>query len=87
MSDKVLKFHAKWCGPCQALNMALLDEDVGVEIEGVDVDSSPELAVKYRVRGVPTLIYLRDDQEIGRKVGGGTLQEVKTWIDLTKEGI
>ena len=87
MSDKVLKFQAKWCGPCQALKMAMAGEDVGVEVEDVDIDSSPELAVKYRVRGVPTLIYLRDDQEIGRKVGGGSLQEVKTWIDLTKEGV
>jgi thioredoxin 1 len=87
MTDKVLKFQAAWCGPCQALKMAMAGEDVGVEVEDVDVDSNPELAVKYRVRGVPTLIYLRDDQEIGRKVGGGTLQEVKTWVDLTKEGV
>lgn len=86
MADKILKFQASWCGPCQQLAMTLKGEDLGVEVEDVDIDKFPEVAVKYHVRSVPTLVYLRSEREIGRKIGGGSLQEVKDWLSLTSEG-
>lgn len=87
MIDKILKFQATWCGPCQALKMAMAGEDVGIPVEDIDIDKTPELAAKYRVRGVPTLIRVRGDQEVARKVGASSLQEVKDWVSETNSGL
>jgi len=80
MSDRILKFSATWCGPCGALTKALHNVDVGVPIEEVDVDEQTELAVRYGIRGVPTLVFLRGEQEIDRKRGAITSDAVKKWV-------
>lgn len=83
MTDKILKFQATWCGPCQALKMAMHGEDLGIPVEDIDIDKNPEIAAKYRVRGVPTLVRVRGNDEIARKVGASSLKEVKDWISIT----
>lgn len=82
--DKVLKFQASWCGPCKALSMTLLNEDIGVPVEEVDVDSNREMAIQYGVRGVPTMVYVRDDQEVARFTGVKPLDEIRKWVDNYK---
>ena len=68
---KVLKFEASWCGPCKALSK-VLEGAAGkytTEIQVVDIDVDPELAKQYGVRGVPTMVKVDGDKEVGRKVG------------------
>ncbi len=80
----LLDFYATWCGPCKALAPtleALEGEfaDRGVRIAKVDVDESPELAARFSVTGVPTLIVLKDGREVRRHVGAapaGVLREL-----------
>ena len=66
-------FSATWCPPCRALEPIL--EAVASELQGklrvgkLDIDSAPELAARYGVRGAPTVILFRDGQEAGRKLG------------------
>jgi thioredoxin len=69
----LLDFTAAWCGPCRALSpilAALQAEYAGkVRIAAVDVDDSPELAQRFGVRSMPTVVVWRDGREVGRVVG------------------
>ena len=67
MRAKILKFEKKDCNPC-ALVSDLLDKS-GVQYEKVNPFNNPELAMKYKVRSVPTVILVEQDQEIRRTVG------------------
>lgn len=69
---EVKKFEATWCGPCKALkpifeNVASKYNDVNFSC--VDVDEQFELAAKYSVRSVPTVIIEKDGKEVQRFSG------------------
>lgn len=72
---KLLKFYADWCGPCKMLSRVVEDakadiNSLMVDIEEIDIDNNMEIAKKYNVRGVPTLIMVEDSgQEVRRKSG------------------
>ena len=66
-------FWAPWCGPCKMVApeleaVALEYEDKAVVVK-INVDEQQKLANKYNVRGIPTLILLKNGQEIERFVG------------------
>ena len=66
------KFSAAWCGPCRVL--APIMENVkskfnNINFENIDVDSQFEIASKYSIRSVPTVIVEKDGVEIGRFTG------------------
>jgi len=79
---KILKFSASWCGPCKMLSMTIADikDDIPYSIEEIDIDVSTELAQKFGIRGVPTMVLVDGDTEIKRKVGVMTITELKTFI-------
>ena len=74
-SDKtvLLDFYADWCGPCRMLGPVI--EQLAGQYEGkaeigkVDVDEQGELAMRYGVMSIPTVIFFKDGKEIDRKVG------------------
>lgn len=74
-SDKltVVDFFATWCGPCKMLTpvVARVDEKLHGEVNfiKVDIDVFNDLASEYRIQSVPTLVYLKNGQEITRTVG------------------
>ena len=66
---KILKFAAEWCGPCKMLSKTLEGYDE-VPIEEIDIDKHQEVAIRYGIRGVPTLVLLDDNgTEVRRKSG------------------
>ena len=66
----VVVFHADWCKYCKALEPTLnLLEKEGIEIIKINVDEHPELARKFGIRGLPTVVYIKDGVEVGRTIG------------------
>lgn len=80
----LLKFKADWCKPCQALKPAIeqLDaDDDQLIVKEVDIDDNPQLRAEYYVRTIPTLVLIKDGKEVARRNGGGTLTELKEFVD------
>lgn len=68
----VVDFFATWCGPCKSLEATL--EDVAerhplVFVANVEIDSNTELANRFNIMSVPTVILFRDGHEVDRIVG------------------
>lgn len=64
---RVLFFHADWCQPCHVLEPALKElEHRGVRLWTIDVDEQGELAERYDVMGLPTVLVKRGRDELLR---------------------
>lgn len=80
----LVDFWASWCGPCQAVGPVIEEiagEVTDVKIGKVDVDSETELARKYKVMSIPTLIVFKDGQAVKREVGAKPKDEI---LDMIK---
>jgi thioredoxin 1 len=69
----VVDFYADWCGPCRTLTPTVekLAEDYQgkVEIVKVNVDSNPDLAMRYGISSIPTVVFIKNQQVVDRTVG------------------
>ena len=69
----LVDFYADWCGPCKMvapLLDELADQHIGkILVAKVDTDRAPEIAAKYDIRSIPTVILFRDGAEVERSIG------------------
>ena len=81
----LVDFCAEWCGPCKMI-APILDE-IAMEYAGkikickVDVDSNPETAAKFNVRGIPTLLILKNGVVEATKVGALSKGQLTEFIE------
>jgi thioredoxin len=81
----LVDFWAPWCGPCHALAPTI--EAVGerfaarLRVGKVNVDAAPELAEKFGIRGIPTLVLLKDGLPVSRVMGVHPKDEIERWVD------
>ena len=76
---KILKFQATWCGPCKAMTMVVAGagEKLKVPVQEIDIEADEAVAIRYGIRGVPTMVLLDSDgNELKRKVGTMNEQEL-----------
>lgn len=66
---KVLKFAASWCEPCKMLSKTFESIETKHEVVEIDIDENQDLAIKYGIRGVPTLVLVDGETEVKRKSG------------------
>ena len=79
---RLLKFSAEWCQPCKMLAKTLEGVNLPYTVSSIDIDDSPNLAADYKVRGVPTMILVDDnDKEVGRLVGVKTKAQIEEFIN------
>ncbi len=80
----LVDFWAEWCGPCKALSPILADiagELDSVKIVKVSVEENQQLALKYQIKSIPTLLLFKDGEIIATKIGGGNKNVLMEWIE------
>ena len=87
----LVDFWAEWCGPCKMV--APIVEELSDEYEGqvkftkIDVDENPEMAQKYGVRGIPTLLIFNGGAPVDQLVGALPKKSIKDRLDTVLKNI
>lgn len=80
----IVDFWADWCGPCKAIAPALEElsnEHPKVVIVKLNVDENPDIATKYGIRSIPSLILFKGGEPVSERIGAAPKTEVKKWIE------
>ena len=81
----VVDFWAEWCGPCRLVGPIV--EELAQEYDGkaligkVNVDNPPEVSMKYNIRSIPTILFIKDGEVVDKHVGTATKQALTEKID------
>ena len=84
----VVDFHAVWCGPCKAQSPILKDlaSELGdrVRVIKIDVDQNPEIAGRFQIQSVPTLMVFKNGQTLWRHSGVVSKSQLLSVLDQNK---
>ena len=81
----VVDFWAEWCGPCKIIAPIL--EEIAqekkdqIKIAKIDIDANNEISYKYGVKGIPTLMFFKNQTLIDTKVGASSKESINEWIN------
>ena len=84
IKNKVLvDFYADWCGPCKMLAMEIekAASEIDIDIVKVNVDEEEDIARKYGVMSIPTLILFENGQELKKTIGFMPKDKIKEFIE------
>jgi len=81
----VVDFWAEWCGPCKMIAPAL--EEISTDLAGkikvakLNIDENPEIAARFGVRSIPTLMIFKNGEVADIKVGAAPKTALASWIN------
>ena len=79
----LLDFFASWCGPCRMVGPILdeiAEEREDIKVCKVDIDEQPELASRYRIMSVPTLMVLKEGRIVEQSVGAKPKHQILAMV-------
>ena len=79
----LLDFFASWCGPCRMVGPILdeiAEEREDIKVCKVDIDEQPELASRFRIMSVPTLMVLKDGNIVDQSVGARPKHQILAMV-------
>lgn len=84
----VIDFSATWCMPCRMLKPILervAERCTDVSFYNVDIDENEEIAKRYRIFSVPTLVCFREGKKIDSLVGLNSFEDIVEFVERCKE--
>lgn len=75
----VVDFYADWCGPCRAMGK-VLEEMEDANILKVNTDNFDALSASFGVMSIPTLILIKDGEEIDKRIGLQSKSELEEFV-------
>lgn len=86
----LIDFWAEWCGPCIMMQPALekfADSNKSVYVAKVNADANKKLLDRFKIRGLPHLILLKDGKEVKRHAGPMTQADLEKLFSLTTSAV
>ena len=77
----LVDFYATWCGPCKMMDSTLKELEDKYKIIKVDTDKFKNIAFKYRIMSIPTIIVFKNKKNIKEIVGFHTSNELEELIN------
>lgn len=78
----LVDFYADWCGPCQMLAPELerLSDELGVKVVKINVDEVSEVARRFRIMSIPTLLLYKNGEQVKRQSAYMPFEQLKEFI-------
>ncbi|WP_423364484.1 thioredoxin [Mycoplasma sp. P36-A1] len=83
----LVDFYADWCGPCKMIAPYIEEvsnEATGFKVAKLNVDEVSDVAIKYNVQSIPTLIVFKDGEAVNTKMGFMTKDQILELVDSAK---